>query len=166
MRNCRVRNDQTTGRKWRTNALIIDTLEVVSCGFGEAGGGNTRSCQKKSRPRTQQRTKAAIFLSLEKGVMEELMVLTLRKKAIYSDGEARRSNRSRKEPRGSRKTSGRLLKSEERPQAMVACRTKQKCRSLSKQARRRKSVPASELWIKSGRAECRRKGRLALSFEK
>ena len=85
--------------------------------------------------------------------MEELTVPTLRKKAICSDGEARTSNRSRQEPRGSQKTSGRLLKPEESPQAMVACRTKQQCRDLSKQARRRMSVPTSELFIKGGRAE-------------
>ena len=145
---------------------LVKHLELLAADSAKPAEGTHDPVRRRRGHALNKEQRKPSFLSLEKEVMEELIVPTLRKKAIYSDGEARRSNRSRNEPRGSRKTSGRLLKPGERPQAMVACRTKQKCRGLSKQARRRKSVPTSELFIKGGRAECRRKGRLAISFEK
>ena len=81
-------------------------------------------------PRTQQERRKPSFLNLEKGVMEELTVRSLRTKAVHSDGEARKSEGSRKEPLGSQRTTGKLWKYEENLRAL-ACRSERESPDLS-----------------------------------
>jgi hypothetical protein len=62
--------------------------------------------------------------------MEEPTVRSQRKKAVHSDGEARKSDGSRKDPLGSQRTTGKLWKYEEKLRDL-ACRSERESSDLS-----------------------------------
>ena len=129
--------------------LNTKTLKLLAADSAKPEEGTLDAGQKKSMPRTQQERRKPSFLNLEKGVMEELTVRSLRTKAVHSDGEARKGDGSREEPLGSQKKTGTLWKSEESPRAL-ARRTKRESPDLSKQARRRNLRLRANYLLKAG----------------
>ena len=84
--------------------------------FGSVDWQNPRRLKVFFGPRNRSQTK-------ENGVMEELIVPTLRKRLYAVTAKLGRATKSRQEPRGSQKTSGILWKPEERPQGLPAGRS-------------------------------------------